>query len=197
MHSLRTLSRLSTFAAAVGALAACDGDNGFTVDNLTPAEVAGVYSVCSLTFTPTQTALPAANLLQSVVQPAPPAGKPAPTLTLSPTTAQFELVYTRRGDNFLQQLRGTVEYGESSVFLYAGSSETGSAIAQELLLPPSHLDLRFATAPKRLSAGAEVSQYSVRRIDYARAAGITEEGLADRIFGHLSASFAEGGCPAG
>ncbi|HEU0055459.1 MAG TPA: hypothetical protein VFQ39_19865 [Longimicrobium sp.] len=182
-------------AVLLAALAACDGGSGFDSDPLTPQQVAAVYQVCSLKFTPTQTALPVADLLQGVVQRTPPAGKPLPTLTLSPSSAQYELVYTRKSDNFLQQLRGTVEYGDNSVFLNVGAAS--AIVPQELLLPPSHLDLVFSTAPKRLSAGVEVSQYSVRREDYARAAGITEEGLAQRIFGHLSAGFAEGDCPAG
>jgi len=37
--------------------------------------------------------------------------------------------------------------------------------------------------------------YTVRRADYARAAGITEEGLASTISGQLTVTFATGACP--
>jgi hypothetical protein len=39
------------------------------------------------------------------------------------------------------------------------------------------------------------ASYTVRRSDYAKAAGITEEGLQDRISGTLEGTFAVGACP--
>lgn len=174
------------------ALAAC-ADGGTPPRRLTPAAVAGVYQLCSLTFTPVQTALPAAELVGSVIDPAPGPGKPPPTLTLSGVAAQFELLYTHAGDGVPRQVRGDVEFGDGSVFLYL-ASQAPAVIQQEALLPPGHLDLVFHASPRRLTAGSEVSAYSVRRSDYARAAGIGEEGLQDRITGHVAAVFAGDPC---
>ncbi len=181
-------------AVSVAALAACDSYDIPHEDRLTPAEVAGVYNLCTLRFRPTQSALPAADVLQRVIDPAPPSGKLPPTLTLSPTAARFELAYTRRSDAFTQIVRGDVEFGESSVFLYLNSDAPVEA-QQEALLPTGHFDLVFAPEPRRLTAGDEVSAYWVRRSDYTRAAGISEEGLQDRIWGHVSATFSAGACP--
>lgn len=184
-----------TRAAAVPALlalAAC-ADGGTLPRRLVPGDVAGVYRLCSLTFTPSQTALPAANLVGSVIDPVPGAGKAAPSLTLSGVAPQFELLYTHAGDGVTRQARGDVEYGQGSVFLYL-ASQTPTIIVQEALLPPGHLDLVYHASPRRLTAGSEVSAYSVRRSDYTRAAGISEEGLQDRITGHVAAVFAEGAC---
>jgi hypothetical protein len=178
---------------AVLALAACTSGGGTLPARLTPAEVAGVYRVCALRFTPVQAALPPADLLGSVLAPAPAAGRPAPTLTLSGVAPQFELLYTHAGDGATRQVRGDVEFGAGSVFLYL-VSQSPTIVQQEALLPPSHLDLVYHPAPRRLTAGDEVGAYSVRRSDYTRAAGIGEEGLQDRITGHVTAVFAEGAC---
>lgn len=184
-------------AAALLALAlpaACDAGAGTPPELLTPAEVQGIYLVCELRFTPVQRALPAADVLGSVMDPDPPAGRARPSLALSGTAPEFDLVYTRAADGALQQLRGDVEFGPTSVFLYP-SSQTASQVALEALLPPAHLDLVFHRAPRRLTAGSEVSAYAVRRRDYARAVGISEDGLQERLLGHVTAVFAEGSCP--
>ncbi|HEX8904684.1 MAG TPA: hypothetical protein VF771_07565, partial [Longimicrobiaceae bacterium] len=89
--------------------------------------------------------------------------------------------------------RGDVEFGGHSVFLFL-TSQSPTIVQQEALLPPSHLDLVFDAGARRLTAGAEVSGYYVRRSDYARAAGISEEGLQDRILGHITAMLSEGSC---
>lgn len=185
-------ARALALGAALLATAACDGDGGGTgPDRLTSAETQGVYQVCSLRFVPSQQILPAADLLQRVIQTAPPQGKPTPSLTLSGTAPQFELVYTRKSDNFLQLYRGTLGYSESAVSVDFGSAS--GAIVRELLLPQI-LTLSFTDTPRRLAtAGSAV--YSVARADYARAAGTTEENLAERINGRLAATFAVGGCP--
>jgi hypothetical protein len=175
-------------AAFAVMLAGCSSDLGTGAATLTPADVQGVYRLCTLRFTPVQTALPAVDLLARVIDatPAPPAQ--GASLTLSGAAAQFELVYTHRGDNLLRQVRGDVEYGTGSVFLYL-TSQSPTIIQQEALLPPGHLDLVFHASPRRLTAGDEVSGYYVRRSDYTRAAGISEEGLADQILGHVTAAF--------
>ncbi|HEX2205373.1 MAG TPA: hypothetical protein VHG91_18835 [Longimicrobium sp.] len=192
MHALVRPFRPLALGAALLVLAACDGGGGGTgSDRLTSAETQGVYQVCALRFVPTQQLLPAADLLQRVIQTAPPQGKPTPTLTLSGNAPQFELVYTRRSDNFLQQYRGTLGYTENAVTVGFGSS-TGT-IARELLLPGS-VTLAFTATPRRLSTtGSAV--YSVSRADYARASGASEENLAERINGRLVASFSVGACP--
>jgi hypothetical protein len=188
---------LSLPAAALwAALAAAGCDNPDAIDEfrLDPAQVAGTYRLCALRFTPSQGALPAADLLAGVIDPDPAAGKPGPALTLSGTAPAYQMVYTRRRDATVQQLQGLVEFGGSSVFLHL-YSDAPSTIPREALLPPSHLDLVFHPGERRLTAGAEVSAYWVRRADYARAAGISEEGLLDRIWGHVTALFVEGECP--
>lgn len=187
------MSRAAAVPVVLLVLAACSGGGGTLPRRLTPAEVAGVYRVCTLRFTPVQTALPPADLLAGVLDPAPGPGKPAPSLTLSGVAPQFELVYTHAGDGALRQVRGDAEYGDGSVFLYL-TSQSPTIIQQEALLPPAHLDMVYHPAPRRLTAGGEVGAYTVRRQDYTRAAGIGEEGLQDRITGHLAAVFAEGAC---
>src|SRR4051794_16972469 len=180
---------LALCAAAV--LPAC-GDGGTDPQRLTPNEVGGVYSVCSLRFTPTQTAFPAANLLATVVNPTPPAPKQPPSLTLSGQANAYQLIYTRRSDNFLQQLNGGVDLRQSEV-VADFPDEGASEVVRELLLP-SALAFTFADGPKRLTSAGSLT-YSVRRSDYARAAGISEEGLQERISGHLDATFTTGACP--
>ncbi|HYJ79409.1 MAG TPA: hypothetical protein VEW03_07415 [Longimicrobiaceae bacterium] len=189
---MRPAIRMLVLPIAVLA-AACDGGGGTEPDRLTPADVAGVYQMCRLRFTPSQSALPVADVLVSVIDSTPPAGKPEPTLTFSGVAAEFELVYTRQSDSFLQQVRGDVEFGSGSVFLYI-TSQIPSNIPQEALLPSGHLDLVFNAATGRLTAGSEVGTYWVRRSDYTRAAGISPEGLQERIYGHISAEFAAGAC---
>ncbi|HEU0015174.1 MAG TPA: hypothetical protein VFQ45_15900 [Longimicrobium sp.] len=186
-------ARPGLLLAAAALLAACDGNGGFAGERLTPADVAGVYQVCTLIFTPSQGALPAANLLQRVIETNPPAGRPGPSVALSPEVPRFDLAYTRRGDNFIRQLAGEVEFGQNSVFLRMYSGGAPAGVPAELLLPP-HLDLVYSASPRRLTAGAEVSGYYVNRADYARAAGITEEDLQARIFGHVTAVLSAEGC---
>jgi len=185
--------RNALIAASVLALAACGTD--FSTDGrlLTPADVQGVYRFCTLRFTPVQTALPAVDLLARVIDPAPAAPAQGASLTLSGAAPEFELVYTRRGDGALRQVRGDVEFGTGSVFLYL-TSQSPTIVQQEALLPPNHLDLVFDAATRTLTAGDEVSGYYVRTSDYTRAAGISSEGLQDRILGHVTASFAAGAC---
>jgi hypothetical protein len=172
---------------ALLALAACSGEIPGPLEVLTPAEVQGTYQLCDLRFTPVQAGLPAADVLAGVMEAAPP-----PVVVLGGTAPEFELAYVRRGGG-ARQLRGDVEFGAGSVFLYL-HSRTASVIPQEMLLPPAHLDLVYHAAARRLTAGAEVSAYTVRGVDYARAAGIAPEGLQERIRGHLTAELSEHGC---
>ena len=190
--NLRPPSALARTLAlcAAAALPAC-GDGGTNQQRLTPGDVQGVYSVCSLRFTPSQSAFPVADLLATVVNPSPPAPKQPPSLTLSGQAYAYQLVYTRRSDNFLQLLDGDVELRESAVAVDF-PDEDDSEVVRELLLPPE-LAFNFADNPRRLSSAGSLT-YSVRRSDYARAAGISEEGLQERISGHLDATFTTGAC---
>ncbi|MBB4636149.1 hypothetical protein [Longimicrobium terrae] len=177
---------------AAALLAACDGGGGTGGSRLSPAEVAGVYQVCDLAFTPSNAILPAAELLRTVVDTTPSAGRPEPTLALA-LNGGYDLVYTRQSDNFLQQLRGSVSYGQDVIGLELSSG----AIPAELLLPRV-LSLRFSsTGGQRLTAGAgDNFPYAVSRADYARAAGVSEEGLQNTINGSLRISLSTGGCGA-
>lgn len=183
------LARILPLCAA---LAACNGDGGTGVPRLTPTQVQGVYTVCSMAFTPSQTAFPAANLLANVVNTTPPAPKQPPSLTLSGQSSAYQLIYTRRSDNFLQQLTGNVNLGEAQLAVNF-PDESSNEVVRELLLPSS-LTLSFADSPRRLTVSSSFT-YNVRRGDYARAAGISEEGLQDHIAGTLTATFSTGACP--
>jgi hypothetical protein len=188
---LRTLGLIGCTLAA-----ACRFDGVGPGSLLTSADVQGTYRLCELRFTPSHQALPAADVLKAVMIADPPAPLPPPSITLSGVAAEFELVYTRRRDAAPQRLRGDVEFGTGSVFLYH-SSQAPTVIPFETLLPQWHLDLVFHAASGRLTAGEEVSAYYVRRRDYATAAGIPEEGLQERIVGHITAAFARDGCAPG
>ena len=185
-----SFARTLPLAASALALAACGGDGGTDGQVLTPSQVAGVYNVCELRFTPTQTALPAADIRAAVMNPAPPAPRPAPSVSLG--TGEYDLVYTRRSDNFLQLVRGGVSYSVGRVGLRFYSGDEPTEAAAELLFPAT-MTLQYNAAGQRLTSlpGAE---YTVRRADYARAAGINETGLQQRIGGQLSATFSQGAC---
>jgi hypothetical protein len=182
------LLALSTLVAA----AACDGD-GTGGSRLTPADVAGVYRVCTLRFVPDNSAFPAANLLERVVHTTPPAGKPEPTVTVSPVSAEYQLSYTRRVDNFTRELLGGVSFGADDVrFRFYADQDNPSVTAAELLLP-AEATLAFQSGPKRLTTtGART--YSVARREYARAAGVDESGFAATIPGRLDLVLRENTC---
>jgi len=188
---LSVLARAVPLLAAAVVIPACS-DGGTNVQRLTPSQVQGVYNVCTLRFAPSQGALPTADILATVVNTTPPAPKQPPSLTLSGQAYQYQLVYTRRSDNFLQQLNGSVDLGQTNV-VTDFPDESQSDIVRELLLPEA-LTLTFTDSPRRLTAASGFT-YDVRRSDYARAAGISETNLADRINGTLTATFATGACP--
>jgi hypothetical protein len=184
------MPRYASCATLLLLLAACGGDSSF-VDRLTPQEVAGTYDVCRLRFRPENVAFPAADLLHTVMDTTPAAGRPDPTIALSAGLAEYDLVYTRQSDGFLQQLRGSTTLGSATVTPRFYQDEAGAVAAEALL--PATLRLNFHDTPRRLTD--TTSLYSVRRADYARAAGIAETGLQDRVSGRLEASLQVGGCP--
>jgi hypothetical protein len=184
------MPRYASAASLLLLLAACGGSNSF-VDRLTPQEVGGTYNVCMLRFRPQNVALPVADLLVSVMDSTPPAGRPDPTLALSGSLDQYDLVYTRLDDGFLQQLRGTTTLGTSVVNTRFYGDQPG-AVAAEALLPAS-VGFNFHETPKRLTDTTLF--YTVRRADYAAAAGIPETDLQDRVSGSLEAALQVGDCP--
>jgi hypothetical protein len=191
MTTMRTPNVLAgALSACAVLLGACSGDST-GAPKLTPSQVQGVYNVCTLRFVPSQSALPTADVLATVINTAPPAPKQPPSLTLSGTATQYQLIYTRRSDNFLQQVNGDTYLSSNMVFVDLPSADASDAV-RETLLPPQ-LPLVYDAAARRLSVQSG-NVYTVRRADYARAAGITEEGLQDHISGQLTASFSAGPC---
>lgn len=180
------LLRTGLFAAALP-LAACD-DGGSGPDRLTPAEVAGVYNLCELRFAPTNNVLPVANLMTSVVDTTPPAGRPEATVSIA--NGVYDLVYTRASDSFLRQLQGSVSYGTTSVTL---NTPEENAVVKELLVP-TPVTLTFAAGNPRILAAQTAFTYSVTREDYARAIGSSGQGLAATITGTAVIGMSTGPC---
>lgn len=180
------LLRAGLFAAALP-LAACDS-GGSGPDRLAPDEVAGVYNLCELRFAPTNNVLPVANLMTSVVDTTPPAGRPEATVSLA--NGVYDLVYTRGSDAFLRQLQGSVSYGATSITL---STPEDNAVVNELLLARP-LTLTFVAGNPRILAAQTAFTYSVAREDYARAIGSTGQGLAATITGNMTIGLSTGPC---
>lgn len=186
-----TVVRLLALSTLFGAAACGDGGTGST--RLTTQDVAAVYRLCTLRFVPQNTAFPAANLLERVVDTTPPAGKLEPTLTLFADRPEYQLAYTR-SDAASQDLRSTVSFtgGDEVLLRFYTDEDNRGQVPSELLLP-ADARLRFQTGPRRLST-AGVRTYSVSRRDYARAAGVDESGFAATIPGTLDISLREGSC---
>ena len=179
---------LSAALLALPLAAACDG-GGNGPDRLDPSAVAGVYNLCELRFTPTNNLLRQADLMATVVDTTPPAGRPEATVSVT-TSGIYDLVYTRQSDAFLRQLQGSVDYGTTTVTF---NTPAESAIARELLLPRP-LTLTFTETSGRVLAGQTQFGYAVERADYARAADASQEGLAATIPGTMSIVFSAGAC---
>jgi hypothetical protein len=171
-------------------LAAC-GENGFAEDPLTPSEVQGSYSVCLLRFRPENPILPVADVLDAVMDSTPPTGLPMPSVAVSGTAYHYQLRYAREQDAFLRLLEGNLGMGETTVTARFYENNDPGAVASELLLPGS-LTFTFSDAPRRLTDTTTI--YTVRRADYAAAAGVPETDLQDRVSGRLEASLRVGGC---
>lgn len=181
---MRRFLRLPLLLLAGGALAAC-GDDGPTGPTLTPAEVADRYAVCSLVFDPEGDVLPQVDVRAAAFEADNPVTQAGIGLN---ATRTFELEYTPEGQNTDVELPGNFTISGTTVDLRFTSATAASAI----LLPQS-VRLAFQAAPKQLSV-TRSDEYEVPRSDYARLAGISESGLAERIPGRLQASFRVGGC---
>jgi hypothetical protein len=185
-----TVVRLLALSTLFGA-AACDGD-GPGPSRLTLQEVSGVYRVCTLRFVPQNSAFPAANLLERVVDTTPPAGKLEPTVTLFADRPEYQLAYTR-SDAASQDFRSSVTLsGEQVLLRFYTDDDSRGQVPSELLLPRD-VRLDFQSGPRRLSTSASRT-YSVARREYARAAGVDESGFAATIPGSLDVSLREGTC---
>lgn len=183
------LRAAAVIAAALPLLAAACDDGGSGPDRLSPDQVAGVYNLCELRFTPTNTILPAADLMQTVVDTTPPAGRPEATVSLA-ASGIYDLVYTREGDAFLRQMQGSLNYGSTTVTL---NTPGESAVAQELLLPRP-LTLTLVEGPNRSLIAQTQFTYSVTREDYARARNASPSGLAPTIDGTASIALSTAPC---
>lgn len=183
------LRAAALLAAALPLLAAACDDGGSGPDRLAPGDVAGVYNLCELRFTPGNTILPAADLMQTVVDTTPPAGRPEATVSLA-ASGVYDLVYTRQSDSFLRQMQGSLSYGTNTVTLNMPGTST---VAEELLLPrPLTLTVLEGTS-MRLVAQTQFS-YSVTREDYARARNASPSGLAPTIEGSASVVLSAAPC---
>lgn len=181
------LLRAALLAAALPLAAACD-DGGSGPDRLTAGEVSGVYNLCVLRFTPTNSILPTADLMTAVVDTTPPAGRPEATVSLA--NGVYDLVYTRAGDAFLRQMQGSLNYGSSTVTL---NTPEQSAITSELLLARP-LTLTFQSGTSRTLTAQSEFPYSVARADYARAINSNGEGLAQTIAGTMTITLSSAAC---
>jgi hypothetical protein len=191
MQFQRLFRRSLLIVPLVMASVACDGDSTGPA-GLSPEEVAGVYSICTLTFTPEGGFLPAVDIRDKAMETNPQGGIPAPTLTLNPISdRQFELAYVPRGQLIAQRPSGTYGLGRGNVTLNFSSG--GATSVGSILLPNSIL-LDFQTGPNRLQTAAGQSTYLVPRANYARLAGVSETNLPDQVRGALAARFAVGGC---
>ena len=169
---------------------ACDGDSTGTA-GLIPEEVAGVYSICTLTFTPEGGVLPAVDIRDKAMETNPQGGISAPNLKLNPTSDRmFELEYVPRGQIIAQRPSGTYGLGRGTVTL----NFTGGGAAVSSILLPNSILLDFQTGPNRLQTASGQSTYLVPRANYARLAGVSETNLPDQVRGSLNARFAVGGC---
>lgn len=169
--------------------AACDGDGGTGSDVLTPEEVAGVYQLCTLRFQPSNTALPGADLLVTVVDTTPPTGRPEATIALA-ANGTYDLAYTDQSSQFLEQIRGSIGYRENQITLSFPSSDDNAAA----LLMPRSLLLTYDRSARAFGGDAAGFPYPVTRADYAAAAGISQEGLQSSINGTLQIAFRQDRC---
>lgn len=168
--------------------AACD-DNGGGPLGPSPEDVAGRYAVCALDFDPEGDLLTTVDIIERGFEPEDQEqGVRAPQLQVD-ASRDFQLVFTPK-DQFVERtMLGT--YTPVATRIQLGFTG-GTAPAAAFLFPQS-LELAFQQTPKSLTTAA-TEVYEVNRADYARMAGVSESGLADRIPGRMMAVFQSGGC---
>jgi hypothetical protein len=180
------LPRAPFAAAALAALAACGGDDGFGADRLTPDQVSAVYEICELRFQPEGGSPPALDIRAATMEPL---AQDPPVLRVARTTREFELEFTRRGDVVRPRFSGTYTTGASQVYL----AFTQGSVDDELLLP-SAVQLDFTDAPRTLWISNQHGQHAVSKADYEALAGQAYPNATSTIRGVLSGRFSAGGC---
>lgn len=184
-------SRFRHFAVALAPLllVGCD-DGGGTGPNglLSPDEVQGSYSICSLTFTPDASFLDAVDIRNAAFELDNP---PTPPRIGLDSNLTFELDYTPEGGNTDRELTGSFELGSNTILLtFAGGVDPSS------LLLPSQLLVSYQGSPEQISTQAS-SAFDVDREIYADLAAIPEEerdALSENIRGRVAIRAATGGC---
>jgi len=169
-------------------LAAC-GRSSTGSSLLTPEEVGGVYSICSLTFTPAGPGRPVLDL-RAVMDTTPRPGLPLPQVRLSSTRYEYVLEYVPPGDFLERQFRHTYRTGPRTVMLDFAEPQV---VMSALLLPPN-LELSYSQSPRSLRITDLYREHRVPRADYQRLAGIEDPNLAEQVVGTLSGEFVSGGC---
>lgn len=180
--------RIGAAALILLATAACDDDGGGPLGP-SPEDVAGRYAVCALDFDPEGDLLTTVDIIERGFEPEDQdQGVRAPQLQVDASRA-FQLVFTPKGKFVEQSMPGT--YTPVATRIQLGF--TGGPAAVSTFLFPQSLELAFQETPKSLTTAA-TAVYDVARADYARLAGVSESGLADRIPGRMMAVFQSGGC---
>ena len=179
---MRGYARICYSLLAGAAVAACDGDGGPT--GPTRMEVAGVYSVCQMTFTPGG-ALAPVNILSAAIETTSTQVQ-RPELRLD-SGDPVQLVYTPKGAFVDQRVQGTYSLsGNTASLRFTDSSRNA-------VLLPERVTLTYQASPRQLAV-ASSDTYTVPRADYARLSGQPETNLAPQIEGRLAATFRAGGC---
>jgi hypothetical protein len=185
---MRFSPALVVLSAVLLAAAGCRGEPLGTRQPLQPAQVAGIYQICELSFVPTGSVIPPANLLALAMDPAPESGLPRPNLKVDLQTPRVELEYTPRQAFVPRRFEARYALGSTNVTLsFLGPQETQ---ARTLLLLPNPIVLRADTQARTLTTAPEQGGYTVSRADYARVTGVPEDNLAPQISGTISARFA-------
>jgi hypothetical protein len=178
--------RMGAAGLVLLATVACDDDGGGPLGP-SPEAVAGIYAVCSLDFDPEGDLLTTVNIIERGFETEDQQIR-APQLQVD-VSRQFQILFTPKGQFVERSLLGT--YTPIATRVQLGFTG-GTAQAASFLLPQS-LEVAFQETPKSLTTAA-TAIYDVARADYARLAGVSESGLADRIPGRMLAVFQAGGC---
>jgi hypothetical protein len=157
------------------ALAACGDATGSS--SLTPADVAGLYEICTMRFIPDNPTQPDVDIRATVFETTKP-GVRSPQLALD-VDRRAGILFTLKDRNVPDELTGSFNLTGDRVVVSLPASEDPSSF-----LLPGSLSLDFQTTVPELTSDANV--YSVDRDDYARLSGVSEAGLAAQIPGHLS-----------
>lgn len=174
--------------AVVASTAALAGCGSSSISGPQPADVAGIYAVCTLQFEPESDALPTVDIRGTAFEVENPEVDP-PELRLN-STGELQLQYTPAGEFVEENIRGSFTVVGSEVRITWGT--TGSTVNPSALLLPATVNLSYSESPRSLALDAG-PLYNVPRTDYARLADISESGLAEQIPGRVVARFSAAG----